>query len=818
MIRIFFALTISGIILHGVFFASNPVLGQSEQKSLSTDFKENGMKGIDKIVFAVRNMGVDGHWYANFGYYAENENRLPYKNGGKLCVYDLRDNKLAVLIDDPEGSVRDPQVHYDGEKILFSYRPGGTRFFHLYEINVDGSNMRQITHGEFDDFEPTYLPNDDIIFVSSRCKRWVQCWLTQVAVLHRCGPDGENIHEISSNVEQDNTPWMLPNGQILYTRWEYVDRSQVDFHHLWTAVPDGTRQMVYYGNMKPSTVMIGAKPIPGCDKVVAVFSPGHGQDEHAGPIAIVDPRLGPDAEDGVKFISNNYQHRDPWAFSEKEFMVALDSRIMLLDENGVEEAIFQLPEHIRSQGLVVHEPRPIQKRIREPLIAESTDPEQSAGHLSLINVYHGRNMEGVQPGSIKKLLVLETLPKPINFTGGMEPMSYGGSFTLERILGTVPVEEDGSAYFELPAKRAFFFVALDENDNSVKRMQSFTSVMPGESTTCLGCHEHRTVTPTPRTELTTAMRRAPNKVTPIDGFPDVVDYPRDIQTIWDRNCVACHSNENRSGGVNLCGDRTPLYSISYYTITALSLVADGRNRPVSNYGPYQLGTGGSPLLKFLGKEHYDVELTEHEKRLVKLWIDTGATYLGTYAGLGCGMVGGYAQNSLDRIDLQWPEVQNAEKVMQNKCVSCHVNEKQLPLSPSDEIGGPPWEPLQPHDVRRRFSRQLVYNLSNPEKSLLLLAPLSKEAGGFESCGKAVYANTDDSNYKTILAAIERTKKQLDEIKRFDMPGFQPRPQYIREMKRFGILPENFDPTEPVNTYELDRKYWESLWYTNSKTE
>ena len=193
----------------------------------------------------------------------------------------------------PRGGVRDPQVHYDGKKILFSYRKGGTEQYHLYEINADGTGLRQLTDGTYDDIEPTYLPDGDIVFVSTRCKRWVNCWLTQVAIMHRCDADGQNIRPISSNNEQDNTPWPLPDGRMLYTRWEYVDRSQVHYHHLWTANPDGTAQMIWYGNLHPGTVMIDAKPIPGSDKVVASFSPGHGQREHAGAITVVDPQRRP---------------------------------------------------------------------------------------------------------------------------------------------------------------------------------------------------------------------------------------------------------------------------------------------------------------------------------------------------------------------------------------------------------------------------------------------------------------------------------------------------------------------------------------------
>jgi len=230
---------------------------------------------FEEIVFAVRQPGAGGHWYENFGYYAQDENRKVYGAKGQLAKLNLKTGNVAILVDDPQGSVRDPQVHYDGKKILFSWRKANSDYFHLYEIGVDGTNFRQLTDGPYDDIEPTYLPDGGIMFCSTRCKRWVNCWYSQVAVLYRCEEDGSQIRQISANIEHDNTPWPLPDGRVMYQRWEYVDRSRVAFHHLWSCNPDGTGQMIYYGNMHPQTLMIDAKPIPGSDgNVVAIFFAG----------------------------------------------------------------------------------------------------------------------------------------------------------------------------------------------------------------------------------------------------------------------------------------------------------------------------------------------------------------------------------------------------------------------------------------------------------------------------------------------------------------------------------------------------------------
>jgi hypothetical protein len=139
-------------------------------------FRQGPMAGVEDLIFAARKMNdTDGHWYANLGYYAHDANRKAWREGTKLYRWNLTSGKLTTLVDDPRGGVRDPQVHYDGTKILFSYRKGGTENYLLYEISADGTGLRQLTDGSYDDIEPTYLPDGRIVFVSTRCKRWVNC-------------------------------------------------------------------------------------------------------------------------------------------------------------------------------------------------------------------------------------------------------------------------------------------------------------------------------------------------------------------------------------------------------------------------------------------------------------------------------------------------------------------------------------------------------------------------------------------------------------------------------------------------------------------
>jgi hypothetical protein len=835
-------------------------------EGLLAKFREGTLKKVDSIVFAARALNpTDGHWYANFGYYSHDPDRKAYAEGTKLYRLDLRTRQLTALLADVRGGVRDPQVSYDGKKVLFSYRPSGTENYHLYEMDlVAGATsggtlkLKQLTSGPFDDIEATYLPDGGIVFVSSRCKRWVNCWLTQVAVLHRCDADGSNIRALSSNNEHDNTPWPLPDGRVLYTRWEYVDRSQVHFHHLWAMNPDGTSQMTWFGNLHPGITMIDAKPIPDTDKIVASFSPGHGQREHDGVVTVVDPKGGPDAKEFAKTISKGAHFRDPWAFSEDCFIVASRDSILLMDGAGRTEMLVKLPEEDRAAKLECHEPRPVSSRPAEPIIQPRTRPEDVVGRMLLADVNHGRNMTGVKEGEIKKLLVLETLPMPIHYTGGMEPISYGGTFTLERILGTVPVEKDGSAYFEVPAMRSMFFVALDEKDMAVKRMQSFTSVQPGETMSCVGCHEHRSQTPRAEFHTTLAVRKPAAKIEPIRDVPDVFDFPRDVQPVLNALCADCHGYEKtarggpRAGRLVLTGDRGPLYSHSYYMLTIARLFADGRNQPKSNYDPRTLGSSASKLLTMLDGSHYNVRATPQQKKILRLWIETAAAYPGTYAALGSGMIGNYAENNQVNTGADWPETRAAAKVVQDRCASCHDKPSRLlPRSLADERGVSFWQPSL-DDPRLLTSRHIVFNLSQPEKSLMLLAPLAKEAGGWGLCqapterglqtpsisergdakhdlsahaisnvkrpeGRAlatpVFTSTADAGYQSILGMVVAGRKFLErDSTRFDMTNFRPRSDWVREMKRYGVLPQCVKPGEVADVYAVEQEYWKSLWH------
>ncbi len=769
--------------------------------------------GIGQVVFATRLGYDDPHWYANIGYYCDDENHKAYAGNGKpdesaLYLLNTATGQIDVLLDAGGGSIRDPHVHYDGRTILFSYRRAGSDYYNLCEMQIDGTGLRQVTQGPFDDYEAIYLPDGDIVFVSTRSERWVGCWMTQVGTLFRCDRQGGNIRPLSFNIEHDNTPAVLPDGRILYTRWEYVDRSQVGYHQLWAMNPDGTDVTAHFGNQEHYPLYIDAKPIPGSDALLLIDSPGHGSTDHRGFVCTISVQYGPDDVRGSRRIANKWGCNDPAPIGKDAFLVASQKRVLLGTYDGSLTPVLTC-----KGGANVHEPIPVTQRPRERILTDRTNAASASGRMLLANVYSGRNMEGIRPGDIKKLLVLEILPKPVNFSGGMDLTSWLGTFTLERVLGTVPVESDGSAYFEVPAGRPVFFVALDANDLSVKRMQSFTSIMPGEVLGCVGCHEPRMQTPASTASAALlAARRAPSRITPFQTLPDVLDFRRDIQPILNAHCVKCHSYDDPQGHVVLTDDLGVCWSISYYTLLAAGQVADGRNG-LGNQKPRTIGSSASGLVHKIDGSHHDVKVTADQWRTIWLWLESGAPYAGTYAAL---------RNAEDQAREGSLHSAFGSPVLNQRCRQCHVEGKQappLPLGMSEQerteivktLRLAPYERIvRQEDLR--FSAHVLLNLSRPECSPLLLGPLPKSAGGWASCPHQ-FEGTEDVDYRTLLTDIRGRNQQLAATARYGMPGFKPNRQYIREMKRFGVLPAQFDPgVDPVDGFSLDQEYWKLFWY------
>ncbi len=778
---------------------------------------------VEEIVFAARGCGRDWHWYANFGYNIRREKQFYHGGiGGALCAVNPRTGKLRILLRDYEGDIRDPAVSYDGKTVLFSYRKGGERQFHLYTVPADASigsdgsppeGLTPLTDGAFDDIEPCWLPDGGIMFCSSRCMRWVPCWYSQVAIMYRCEADGSDLRPVSFGVENENTPWPMPDGRVLYTRWEYVDRSQTGYHGLWTIDPDGTGTALLFDNLGTSNLYIDAKSIPGTREIVSVITPGHGRNEHRGRLGIIRPAAGPDSERAARFLDRGYPARtaekrkghvgeeawrDPYPVSADCFLAATRRCLAVMNAGGDYEVFFELPGGWHDKWWA-HEPRPLRARRREPIIPHTPDSGDGMATVAVMDVTEGRNMEGIDPGDIRRLLVMEELPRPASVCAYADALSSGPNYVLHRILGTAEVESDGSAHFRIPAGRPVFFYALDANGLAAKVMSSYISAMPGEAVSCVGCHERRVHTPMRRhyVRVPAALKRAPDALAPLSGVPEIMDYVRDIQPIWDAHCVRCHNYRKQAGKLLLVDDMTPAFSVSYHQLKRRRPggVKLAHCNPGSNPGPYKTASGGSRLLEVLLGGHQDVKLSPVELERIKRWADSGTVFAGTYAALGSVS----RDNRIKLTDTHKPLLD----VMKRRCDRCH----QSKWTRGHWLDG---------ENRRVAGR---YNVTDPAKSLLLLAPLAKDAGGLGWCvpekhdgDKAPpFAERDSEDFKTLRAFVDEIVTAFGRPRWFQ-DGFRPRDFYIREMKRFGALPAAFDADrDTLRPYAADRRYFRTIY-------
>lgn len=819
----------------------------------ASELKERALRLLnspsDEIIFCTRPLANCHLMYATFGNYADEFDKSIYPDGGStIKALNLRTGATRTILEDKTGSFRDVRVSYDGKKILFAWRKAGS-VYHLYEMDADGKNIVQLTDGPDDDFDAIYLPDGGFIFSSGRGRRFIPCNRVRAAILYKMDADRKTIYPISSNVLLEDRPAVMPDGRIIYTRWDYLDRATETFRDLWTMNPDGTNQMVAYGGYPipyPNFYAeCDAMPIPNSNKIVCVYSPAFGYRENAGKVVIVDLSKGPDNRENDVVISPKEIDkkigwgigngglrcldglRDPYPLSEDCYFVAQNKSIFILDNKGNMEKIYEDSE-------IVHDPRALRPRKVEPVLSSRIDLSKDVGHFFVTDVYESRNMKGIKRGAIKKLLIIEDLPKSASRHGWRG--EHGGHISLHRILGEVPVEPDGSAFFEVPALRALFFVALDEKGLAVKRMQNFTQVMPGEIQSCVGCHENRTKSSLivhKSRGTTMAAKRPPSKIAPIKGVPEVFRYVRDIQPILDKHCLSCHSHENPSGKVILSGEWTEWHTVSYDRLYEFGQISRGTKwKEMGDNPSYGFGTGASPLMKKIDGTHNNVKLSREEYDKLRCWVESSAHYTGTYAthnnfenqvgavfavhkgeNIGDGQKV-TAFNSFNKPQLAEP----MEGVAKRRCYSCHENMYKLGRLSWEQRDHNKWEKGAPPDSLNNPNYSLtLFNLTNPDNSLFLRAPLAKSAGGYAWCKDdqgnpvEVFKDKSDPDYKLVRAEIEKTIERQNKYKRIEMKDYRPKGYYYHWLKVYNIIPPDYEAKDG-DFYELDEKYWQSHWW------
>ncbi len=608
--------------------------------------------------------------------------RLGYKNEiAALSPIGPKGGFRPVFRPEFDGYVGEIDLHFDGGRLLFTLADKTN--WKIFEVGVDGSGLRQVTRAGFDDvdnYDACYLPNGKIVFGSTASYQSVPCWHGiphPVSNLYLMDGDGGNVRQLCFDQDNDLYPVVFGNGQVMYSRWEYAGIRHEYGRQLAIMNPDGTGQRSIYGtNSWWPNSLYHARAVPGHPtKVITILSGYHGT-PRMGELMLLDIAKGWSWAHGVvqtipgrdevvtpiikeKLVLDSWpKFMHPYALNEKYFLVSC--RPTMEHNWGIYLAdVFDNLTLIREEnGQALLEPIPVMRTPVPPAIPEKVDHNRTDAVVYLHDVYVGPGLEGVPRGSIKRLRVL-AYDFGYPGIGGAGKIGMGGPWDVKRIIGTVPVNDDGSVVFKVPARTPLAVQPLDAEGKAVQQMRSWFSAMPGEVLSCVGCHEQpRDV---PAHEFKKASRQAPLDIDPWYGPPRGFDFEREVQPALDRFCVGCHY-ENATGpdGESIADLRSetevkdykgqPVHPLEkgrlpkdiresfgdrlYYTPAYDALLPyvrrvgheDGLDLPAP--GEYHADT--SQLIQMLKKGHHNVELDAEAWDRLVTWIDLNAPCHGTW--------------------------------------------------------------------------------------------------------------------------------------------------------------------------------------------
>jgi hypothetical protein len=657
----------------------------------------NPLLDFSEILFLKRN-GIGGQHLCdqNFG-----AGQLP--GGGIYVISDpfgekpvVRDILTAPVVSgrlsgrllSKEGSFLSPALSFDGKRIAFSYveREGDKSFqqmddphvgvwaqgmsFHVFSANLDGTDLRMLTDGTWNEISPCFMPSGRIVFLSERRGGFTRCGRCVPSyVLYDMNPDGTDLRCLSFHETNEFSPSVTHAGMLVYTRWDYIDRHGCTAHHPWLTTPDGRNPRQIHGNYTRR----GSRPdmeseiraIPGSSRFVATAAPHHGQS--FGSLIVIDPNVSdevkpmapvkrltphivfPESQGGIGAAEAFGQ---AWPLSEKYYLCAKRGKEKGTDKAG-KFAIYLIDAFgnwdliCRDPALNCLSPIPVKSQKIPPVLSDMSvrvpaDKEAEAV-VGVLNVYD--SYKPFPSGTkIKALRIYQLFPcsvpeqRTFHATGMRIPQAYDSINLARAVLGTVPVEEDGSAYFTAPARKLLYFQVLDEKGLAVTSMRSAAYFQPGERAVCQGCHEPKLSSPVSRKGKEKAFKRAPSRIqADVDGT-NPFSYPRLVQPVLDRNCVACHEkNAGKAPPLDRkIVRRTPRgymdpetdYFASYMSLAPkygfFSYPDETRSTPG------QFGARVSKLYEMLDKGHHDVKLSQEDMHRVTVWLDSVSLFYGVY--------------------------------------------------------------------------------------------------------------------------------------------------------------------------------------------
>ena len=610
--------------------------------------------GFDKLLVVKRsnrNLGLPQNWVTN-----ADIARTGYDNEIAVLSPVGPTGKLSTLYKPAKGEfVGDVDLHFDADRMMFS-SIGANGRWQVFEINADGSGLKQVNPGlepDVDNFDPCYLPSGKIIFASTRAFHGVPCvgGGSPVANLVLLDPKTGKERQLCFDQDQNWCPTMLNNGRVLYTRWEYSDTPHYFSRLLFHMNPDGTEQFEYaFSNSYWPNSTFYARPIPGHPTKVVFIISGHHGVPRMGELIVYDPAKGrhessgalqripgygkpvpPTIADGlVEGSWPKFLH--PYPLSDKYFLVSCKPTaqaewgLYLVDIFDNMVPILEVP------GYCIFEPVPLRKTQKPPVVPEKVDLSKDYATIYLNDVYTGDGLKGVPRGSVKRLRLYE-VHYGYNGMGGHINIGIDGPWDVHRILGTVPVNEDGSALFNVPANIPVAVQPLDADGRALQVMRSWYTAMPGEFANCVGCHERQNMAPPLR--RTIAATQKPTTIEPWRGPARGFSFPREVQPVLDKYCVGCHDGSPAPDGKPkpnfVARKEKGLMGFSQSYIALHPYVR--RPGPESDYHlqvPLEWHASTSELIQMLEKGHHGVKLDAEAWDRLTTWIDLNVPDHGTW--------------------------------------------------------------------------------------------------------------------------------------------------------------------------------------------
>lgn len=468
-------------------------------------------------------------------------------------------------------SVSDPCVSWDGAKVLFSMRAPGESSRNIWEIDADGENLRRVTSGGGHDFDPLYLPDGRILFTSSRDGEMDEYNHSQAEHLYVCNADGSAMERISFNQSDDFDPAVLPDGRLVYTRWEHF--GTMNRFPLFFTNPDGTGTFHMFGPHDRN--FFHAQPTPD-GRLIAVESTMVNED--AGPICVLklengpaDPTPGPDSDFWSVLTPDVNTDGAPWTYGAFKYPFPLGGNRYVVsytlpaaEDGQVDYALYTFslnqtgagtPEDPATLSLddlsfLYNDPSTneydaqlLWPREKPPVIPDTVDHSVDYGFFVAQDVFNRSNQDGQEVptranDTIDQIAVIAARP---TMAGEMGDFS-ANEFEKRAFVGYAPVESDGSFKIKVPADTPISFATLDDHGRGFVVKRTWLYVRPGETfDKCTGCHEDRVAGgpyPTNPDPIANYVAGADLNLDP-SAFR-VINYENDIAPIVENKCVSCH--------------------------------------------------------------------------------------------------------------------------------------------------------------------------------------------------------------------------------------------------------------------------------------